>query len=170
MTTDEIKKMIADTLQGQGNQVDVGGGIPKILNAIVEKIDEGGGGGAAEPIEITIDWDALGEYRTSDTGKVAVYDAIPKSVMMEALGVTEDNLTKIMAGNAVLYYPGGGGAFFYCFSRYEDEGLNTCYDSLNEPYLFDSENGVYVISLLLTQKENETFAFRKGEVLLPYAE
>lgn len=25
MTTDEIKKMITDTLQGQGNQVDIGG-------------------------------------------------------------------------------------------------------------------------------------------------
>lgn len=40
MTTDEIKKMIADTLQGQGNQVDIGGGIPKILNAILTKIEE----------------------------------------------------------------------------------------------------------------------------------
>lgn len=39
MTTDEIKKMIADTLQGQGNQVDIGGGIPKILNAIVGLIE-----------------------------------------------------------------------------------------------------------------------------------
>lgn len=38
MTTDEIKKMITDTLQGQGNQVDIGGGIPKILNAIIDSI------------------------------------------------------------------------------------------------------------------------------------
>lgn len=40
MTTDEIKKMITDTLQGQGNQVDIGGGIPKILNAVLTKIEE----------------------------------------------------------------------------------------------------------------------------------
>ena len=38
MTTDEIKKMITDTLQGQGNQVDIGGGVPKILNAILDSI------------------------------------------------------------------------------------------------------------------------------------
>ena len=88
--------------------------------------------------------------------------------MMEVLGVTEDNLTKIMAGNAVLYNTNGGGAFFYCFSRYEDEGLNVSYDSLNEPYLFASAKGVGVVSLFLTQKEDGTYAFRRGEVLLPY--
>lgn len=27
MTTDEIKQMIIDTLQGQGNQIDIGGGV-----------------------------------------------------------------------------------------------------------------------------------------------
>lgn len=90
--------------------------------------------------------------------------------MMKALGVTEDNLTKIMAGNAVLYNPNGGGAFFYCYSRYEDEGLNISYDSLSESYLFNSVKGVSVVSLFLTQKINGTYAFRRGEVLLPYAE
>lgn len=166
MTTEEIKKMITDTLQGQGNQVDIGGGIPKILNAIVEKIDEGGGGGAAEPIEITIDLFALAAYKTSETDKVTAFDAIPKSVMMKALGVTEDNLTKIMAGNVVLYY---GSAFFHCFSRFEDVGLNVSYDSLDEPYLFNSAKGVSVVSLFFTAKEDGTYAFRRGEVLLPYA-
>lgn len=87
--------------------------------------------------------------------------------MMKALGVTEDNFTKIMSGNAVLYNPKGRGAFFYCFGRYEDEGMNVSYDSLSEEYLFNSGNGVGVVSLFLTQKEDGTYAFGRGEVLLP---
>lgn len=36
MTTDEIKALIAQTIQGQGDAVDVGGGLAKILTSFAE--------------------------------------------------------------------------------------------------------------------------------------
>lgn len=36
MTTDEIKTLIAQTIQGQGDAVDVGGGLAKILTSLAE--------------------------------------------------------------------------------------------------------------------------------------
>lgn len=164
MTTQELKDLIQSVVKTNGEGQITGANLQDVLLKIVDNI--GGGGGASEPIEIAIDLDALAAYRTSQTDKVEAFDAIPKSVMMEALGVTEDNLIKIMAGNAVLYNTTGGEEFFHCFHRYEDGGLNISYDSLNEPYLFNSMDGVVVISLLLTQKENETYAFRRGEIML----
>lgn len=46
MTKDEIKTLIAEKISGQGNQVDSGGALDEILNAIVDAIPEGGGSGA----------------------------------------------------------------------------------------------------------------------------
>lgn len=46
MTKDEIKTLIAEKISGQGNQVDSGGALDAILNAIVDAIPEGGGNGA----------------------------------------------------------------------------------------------------------------------------
>lgn len=37
MTTDEIKAIIAEMIAGQGNQVDIGGALAEILNAIVDR-------------------------------------------------------------------------------------------------------------------------------------
>lgn len=46
MTKEEIKTLIAEKISGQGNQVDSGGALDEILNAIVDAIPEGGGSGA----------------------------------------------------------------------------------------------------------------------------
>lgn len=43
MTKEEIKAAIAEGIAGQGTNVDGGGYLPKILNAIVDAIPEGGG-------------------------------------------------------------------------------------------------------------------------------
>lgn len=40
MTTDKIKALIAQTIQGQGDAVDVGGGLAKILTALADGINE----------------------------------------------------------------------------------------------------------------------------------
>lgn len=45
MTKDEIKALVAAKIAGQGSMVDVGGGLPTILNEIIDLIPEGGGGG-----------------------------------------------------------------------------------------------------------------------------
>ena len=44
MTKDEIKSLVAAKIAGQGSMVDVGGGLPTILNEIIDLIPEGGGG------------------------------------------------------------------------------------------------------------------------------
>lgn len=46
MTKQEIKSLISAKIAGQGNQVDSGGALDEILNAIVDTIPEGGGSGA----------------------------------------------------------------------------------------------------------------------------
>lgn len=51
MTKDEIKTLVAAKIAGQGSQVDVGGGLPTILNEIIDLIPEGGGGGF-EPLVV----------------------------------------------------------------------------------------------------------------------
>lgn len=51
MTKDEIKALVAAKIAGQGSMVDVGGGLPTILNEIIDLIPEGGGGGF-EPLVI----------------------------------------------------------------------------------------------------------------------
>lgn len=49
MTTQQIKDLIAQTIAGQGNQVDSGGKLAEILNAIVDAVEQGGG---SEPLVI----------------------------------------------------------------------------------------------------------------------
>lgn len=39
MTTDEIRALIAKKISGQGTMVDVGGGLPAILNALLDKVE-----------------------------------------------------------------------------------------------------------------------------------
>lgn len=46
MKKDQIKSLISAKIAGQGNQVDSGGALDEILDAIVDAIPEGGGSGA----------------------------------------------------------------------------------------------------------------------------
>lgn len=43
MEKGQIKALVAAKIAGQGSQVDVGGGLPTILNEIIDLIPEGGG-------------------------------------------------------------------------------------------------------------------------------
>lgn len=49
MNKEQIKALISAKIAGQGNQVDSGGALDEILNAIVDAIPEGGGG-VPEPV------------------------------------------------------------------------------------------------------------------------
>lgn len=44
MNKEQIKALVASKIAGQGTQVDLGGALPTILDAIVDAIPEGGGG------------------------------------------------------------------------------------------------------------------------------
>lgn len=71
MTKEEIKTAIAKGIAGQGTNVDGGGYLPKILDAIVDAIPEGGGN---EPlvVEGTVD---VGEF-TPNEGEAGLAEAI----------------------------------------------------------------------------------------------
>lgn len=53
MTKQEIKDLVALKIAGQGSAVDAGSALPQILDAIVDAIGEGGGGGSSDPVAIT---------------------------------------------------------------------------------------------------------------------
>lgn len=44
MNKQEIKDLVAAKIAGQGNQVDLGSALPKIIDEVVDLIPEGGGG------------------------------------------------------------------------------------------------------------------------------
>lgn len=83
MTTNEIKDLIASAIAGQGNQVDAGGKLAEILNALA---DAAGGGGATEPLEITTP-----EEEVSGT----------KAEAATALGITEQDFDNILSGKVI---------------------------------------------------------------------
>lgn len=78
MTKQEIKEAIAKGIAGQGTNVDGGGYLPKILEAIVDAIPEGGAV-APEPTITTI---VMG---TS-------FENVDESQAAETLGITVDEL------------------------------------------------------------------------------
>ena len=55
MNTQEIKELVAKKIAGQGTMVDVGGGLPAILNAIADALDEIAGDIPAAQIQS--DWE-----------------------------------------------------------------------------------------------------------------
>lgn len=57
MTKEEIKALVNSAIAGQGNQVDAGGALPGIINAIVDAIPEGG---ASETVMYDVLFNASG--------------------------------------------------------------------------------------------------------------
>lgn len=86
MTKEEIKALISAKIAGQGNQVDSGGALDEILNAIVDAIPSGGGSGAPV-LKMTID----------DVGKQ--YDNI--AFMGLAPSITERTVNFAVEGKTV---------------------------------------------------------------------
>lgn len=73
MTIQEIREKIAQTIAGQGSMVDIGGGLPGILNSILDAVE---GGGSVKPVivEGTIDADS-GNF-TPKAGQPSFGDAL----------------------------------------------------------------------------------------------
>lgn len=82
MTTQAIKDLIASAIAGQGNQVDSGGKLAEILNAIVEMAGQGGG----TVIKLTAPFVNYQDYT--------------KAQMAELIGVSEADIDVIMEGAA----------------------------------------------------------------------
>lgn len=63
MTKEEILAKVQATIAGQGNEVDLGGALPAILEAIVGLIPEGGGN---EPLIVKGEVTEDGEFQATD--------------------------------------------------------------------------------------------------------
>lgn len=59
MTKQQIKDLVAAKIAGQGTMVDAGGGLPTILNEIIDLLPEGGGN---EPIIVEGEISSSGQY------------------------------------------------------------------------------------------------------------
>lgn len=80
MTPTEIRNLIAKKIEGQGSAIDIGNGLPAILNGLVELVEN------AAPKIITSDknWDEVtsGEYNT-------------KALFASALGIQESDVDNL---------------------------------------------------------------------------
>ena len=69
MTKEEINALINTHVDGQGDQVDIGAALPKILYGIIDLIPEGGGGGGAMASDVNLrDYDGtiVASYTAED--------------------------------------------------------------------------------------------------------
>lgn len=87
MTIEEIKAIIAQKIAGQGNQVDIGNGLPEILNSIVELI-EAIPAPSIDYLEMTLP-DGFNFSNKS------------KSEAAELLGITSNDIDSLQSGKIV---------------------------------------------------------------------
>lgn len=83
MTIEELKKVLAKKVNGQGSAVDVGGGVAVILGELIERIT---------PANI------IGELKITISDEVASASDLTKAACAEALGITEDELDALFNG------------------------------------------------------------------------
>lgn len=83
MTIEELKKVLAKKVNGQGSAVDVGGGVAVILGELIERIT---------PANI------IGELKITISDDVASASDLTKAACAEALGITEDELDALFNG------------------------------------------------------------------------
>lgn len=112
MTIQEIRDLIAKKIAGQGTQVDVGGGLPAILNAICDTLESGGGGGAAEPLVVigTID-DSF--FFTPNSGQPTFAEAKSAFENQGVILKFEETINMIPYEARVMGYTGGNSDFDY---------------------------------------------------------
>lgn len=55
MTKEEMKALVSAKIAGQGNQVDLGNALPTIINAIIDALPGGGGGGELPRVRVNFD-------------------------------------------------------------------------------------------------------------------
>ena len=121
MNKDEIKALISAKIAGQGNQVDSGGALDEILNAIVDAIPEGGGSGAPVlkmTIEIrsfdSIAFTGLAPSITERTVHFAVEGQTVQSVSLQNTTDADDYIetTSDGEGGFVATIPGKTATYF----------------------------------------------------------
>lgn len=103
MDTNEIRALIAQKIAGQGSMVDVGGGLPAILNAIVELLPDGDEKVTFDLTEYTVQGNVIG---VSENVYNDILDAI-KSEKKVLLKVSVDGRTYFSSTLSFPETPGG---------------------------------------------------------------
>lgn len=132
MTKEEIQALISAKVAGQGNQVDSGGALATILDAIVDAIPEGGGSDI-KPIVLT--------YLPAEG--MSLDD-------LSAIGLTKDEIIAAANGerSAVIYKSPRFGTWYYTIT---DAGY-----SPKDPNFLGSTETVSIIFSHFTFRYNET--------------
>ena len=92
MTIEELKRILAKKVNGQGSAVDVGGGVAVILAELIEKVTPSN---VIEGMTLSI------------SAEVASASGLTKEACAEALGITEDELDALFNGEYLRAEMGG---------------------------------------------------------------
>lgn len=121
MNKEQIKALISAKIAGQGNQVDSGGALDAILNAIIDAIPEGGGSGAPV-LKMTIEQNSydniaftgLAPSITERTVNFAVEGQTVQSVSLQNTTDADDHIdaTSEGEGGFVATIPGKTATYF----------------------------------------------------------
>ena len=120
MTIQEIRDMVAKKIAGQGTMVDVGGGLPAILNAICDAIE----GVSPKVVTSGNNWDELRDGQYGTKALLASALSIPESSVDDLQSCDELKLTDISlrrtiamgAGEGFVLFGGTDGAYNYGYS------------------------------------------------------
>lgn len=93
MTKQEIKDLVLAKIAGQGTQVDLGGALPSILDAIVDALPEGGASPIAPEPAITINVEGLSGATFEDSA--------------ETFGISVEELLSLPNQLVIKTVPGG---------------------------------------------------------------
>lgn len=136
MDAQEIKDLIASKIAGQGNQVDPGGKLAEILNALVDMASQGGGGDYILTLPNEYSFDTSTTF--GDT-----FEQIA-----EELGVTVEQVQNLFTGkyfavNVTFSIQGGltASCFVPLILSHNSEGGNGC------DYNFTSPTGEVIIDI-----------------------
>lgn len=159
MTKQEIKDLVALKIAGQGSAVDAGSALPQILDAIVDAIGEGGGGGLSDPVAITYnelktlrDGGGLtvgGKYRITDYVATTVQENTQSANHPFDIIVTATAANKLDESASAALHQGDD-----YFANCDLSKWRLMY-SLDNKYWSDPDNGKGVIYRMIDEFEND---------------
>lgn len=159
MTKQEIKDLVALKIAGQGSAVDAGSALPQILDAIVDAIGEGGGGGSSDPVAITYnelktlrDGGGLtvgGKYRITDYVATTVQEGTQSANHPFDIIVTATAANKLDESASAALHQGDD-----YFANCDLSKWRLMY-SLDNKYWSDPDNGKGVIYRMIDEFEND---------------
>lgn len=159
MTKQEIKDLVALKIAVQGSAVDAGSALPQILDAIVDAIDEGGGGGSSDPVAITYnelktlrDGGGLtvgGKYRITDYVATTIQGETQSANHPFDIIVTATAANKLDESASAALHQGDE-----YFANCDLSKWRLMY-SLDNKYWSDPDNGKGVIYRMIDEFEND---------------